>query len=618
MPWRSSGTIGGKDCVGACGSIAGRRAWRKEIARAAGRPSASLFQRPNAKAPAVSIDRSSSSATIGTRVPYGLGWLKAESMKTFTAGVVAVAICCFSPQAAAQTPLTPGAAALLIEPRGLADLNRLRDAIADSDPVVRAIAARVAGLLNRKELAGALLEALVREQDPTSAREQVRALLYLQEELLPEARAAATRLGGAIHSVQAEWLARTRPGAFAATLPVMLREVPDSEAGTFGSIAAMAVRQSPAERDRIAGALAGAGSAPAWREFLDRGSPAIDSDVPSLKAGLSSANAAVREATIWFVVSALASGRRISVGDLTSALGAPDATVAAEESEWAGFGRELLARRFGKSALDGSGAIQRYALKNSGDARAVASAPELTKDERAALRGVFPNLQTPIKSNTPTESKPPVPDTKSPALPLRTLRPLAPGLLSSLLAATKCTLPSDGQPFGAAWITYRPDGRPAAAALDTATLPPACEPFVKSLALLTVPQQDEPILEKVPHSLYLPMDKDSISCADESHSSPSREPARVGGKIQTPRKIKDVRPIYPPAMVADRVQGVVTLEANISPSGCVSEAKVTRSVAIPLDLAGLRAVLGWRFTPTLLDGAPVAVVMTVTVNFRLN
>ena len=74
-------------------------------------------------------------------------------MKTFTAGVVTVAICCFSSRAPAQTPLTPGAAALLIEPRGMADLSRLRDAIADPDPVVRAVAARVAGFLNRKELA---------------------------------------------------------------------------------------------------------------------------------------------------------------------------------------------------------------------------------------------------------------------------------------------------------------------------------------------------------------------------------------------------------------------------------------------------------------------------------
>lgn len=70
-------------------------------------------------------------------------------------------------------------------------------------------------------------------------------------------------------------------------------------------------------------------------------------------------------------------------------------------------------------------------------------------------------------------------------------------------------------------------------------------------------------------------------------------------------------------MQTNRVQGQVTIEATISPSGCVADAKVTRSVEIPLDLAALRAVLRWRFTPTLLDEKPVPVIMTVTVNFTL-
>jgi len=54
-------------------------------------------------------------------------------MKTFAAVVVAVSVRCFSTDATipgfAQTKLTPGSAALLIEPQGLADLNRLRDGI---------------------------------------------------------------------------------------------------------------------------------------------------------------------------------------------------------------------------------------------------------------------------------------------------------------------------------------------------------------------------------------------------------------------------------------------------------------------------------------------------------
>ena len=37
-----------------------------------------------------------------------------------------------------------------------------------------------------------------------------------------------------------------------------------------------------------------------------------------------------------------------------------------------------------------------------------------------------------------------------------------------------------------------------------------------------------------------------------------------------------------------------------------------------LDQAAMDAVKQWRFTPTLLNGQPVPIVMTVTVGFTLN
>lgn len=64
------------------------------------------------------------------------------------------------------------------------------------------------------------------------------------------------------------------------------------------------------------------------------------------------------------------------------------------------------------------------------------------------------------------------------------------------------------------------------------------------------------------------------------------------------------------------MQGVVILEATISPTGEVSDIEVLRSVP-ELDEAAIAAVEQWRYTPTLVDGAPVAVVMTVTINFLL-
>jgi protein TonB len=91
---------------------------------------------------------------------------------------------------------------------------------------------------------------------------------------------------------------------------------------------------------------------------------------------------------------------------------------------------------------------------------------------------------------------------------------------------------------------------------------------------------------------------------------------RPGGDIKEPRKTHDARPVYPPVAIAAKVEGVVIIEATIGTDGAVVNARVTRSVPL-LDQAALDAVRQWRFTPTLLNGTPVDVLMTVTVHFTL-
>jgi protein TonB len=91
---------------------------------------------------------------------------------------------------------------------------------------------------------------------------------------------------------------------------------------------------------------------------------------------------------------------------------------------------------------------------------------------------------------------------------------------------------------------------------------------------------------------------------------------RVGGRIREPRKLKTVVPAYPDIARQARVQGIVILEATVSPAGKVTSVRVLRGIPL-LDAAAIDAVRQWEYTPTLLDGVPVAVLMTVTVNFRL-
>jgi TonB family protein len=117
--------------------------------------------------------------------------------------------------------------------------------------------------------------------------------------------------------------------------------------------------------------------------------------------------------------------------------------------------------------------------------------------------------------------------------------------------------------------------------------------------------------------LLLPLSATFFSCLVERASATIFPVRPDGRRIVEPRKVHNVNPEYPHAALAQRRQGVVILEALLSPTGCVRSVEVLRGVAPDLDAEALRAVTHWRYTPTLLDGAPVPVHMTVTVNFKL-
>jgi protein TonB len=95
-----------------------------------------------------------------------------------------------------------------------------------------------------------------------------------------------------------------------------------------------------------------------------------------------------------------------------------------------------------------------------------------------------------------------------------------------------------------------------------------------------------------------------------------KDPVRVGGVIRPPTRIVYVAPVYPQMALAARAQGTVILQAVIDEQGSVGELDVLRGHPL-LDAAAMQAVAKWQFTPTLLNGTTVPVVMTVTVTFAL-
>jgi protein TonB len=97
---------------------------------------------------------------------------------------------------------------------------------------------------------------------------------------------------------------------------------------------------------------------------------------------------------------------------------------------------------------------------------------------------------------------------------------------------------------------------------------------------------------------------------------PPADPVPVGGHIKPPARTKYVAPVYPEIARANRVEGIVILETVIGADGKVAEARVLRSNPL-LEQAALAAVREWEYSPTLLNGKPTPVLMTVTVRFTL-
>jgi len=102
-----------------------------------------------------------------------------------------------------------------------------------------------------------------------------------------------------------------------------------------------------------------------------------------------------------------------------------------------------------------------------------------------------------------------------------------------------------------------------------------------------------------------------------SAQEPRSAPIRIGGSIKPPRKTRDVRPVCPAGGVTGEV--VVLLEGRIGMDGLITEIKPrTKADAVPAALteSAMDAVRQWEFSPTLLNGQPVEVIITVSVVFK--
>ncbi len=103
---------------------------------------------------------------------------------------------------------------------------------------------------------------------------------------------------------------------------------------------------------------------------------------------------------------------------------------------------------------------------------------------------------------------------------------------------------------------------------------------------------------------------------DAPAPAPPKGPVRVGGDVRQPKIVKIVEPKYPPEARRARIEGIVVVEATVTEEGTVDKVKVISGHPM-LASAAVTAVQNWRYEPTLLNGEPVAVILTAKVNFQL-
>jgi protein TonB len=91
---------------------------------------------------------------------------------------------------------------------------------------------------------------------------------------------------------------------------------------------------------------------------------------------------------------------------------------------------------------------------------------------------------------------------------------------------------------------------------------------------------------------------------------------RVSPGVITGLLVHRVEPTYPPVAQQAHIQGSVVLTAIIDKNGNVQQLRLVSGPPL-LVPAAIEAVKQWHYKPFLLNGEPLEVETTVTINFHL-
>lgn len=93
-------------------------------------------------------------------------------------------------------------------------------------------------------------------------------------------------------------------------------------------------------------------------------------------------------------------------------------------------------------------------------------------------------------------------------------------------------------------------------------------------------------------------------------------PLPIGGDVIPARLLSSTPPAYPQLAKTQRIEGAVRIDALVDAAGKVSSMKVVTGPVL-LHQAAMEALRQWKYQPAMLDGKPVPMHLTVTIQFRL-
>jgi len=101
-------------------------------------------------------------------------------------------------------------------------------------------------------------------------------------------------------------------------------------------------------------------------------------------------------------------------------------------------------------------------------------------------------------------------------------------------------------------------------------------------------------------------------------SPPAGEARRVTADVKPPVRVYGPPPSYTPEGKAERIQGVVIVQAEIDENGRVADVETLKGLPAGLTEAALEAIRQWRFEPARdASGEAIRVLYNLTINFRL-